>query len=283
MTEPVVHGRTSRWAARVARMMLISMTLLITGGLLSIIILGPAETRWLVDRGFRSAGAHRLWTTMPAGIPEGFLYALRHGVIASQEGRYQDAVTALTAAVSASTNAQTIETLGARAGNSTLPETHLWRLDIQVRIARADALEHLKRYNEALQDLDYAVRLNRQHYDNLQQRAVALMVVGRIDDALADFDALLMMRASGEVSFARGFARYLRQDWIGAVEDFERAASVRPQNRKYVAWLLEAQSRTTRGADGPFTPTSEDIWLVLRTGNGFPAPAQQAARPLSGK
>ena len=248
VTGAKVRERTSRPTAVAVRLLVTVTTVLTVGGFASLILLGPANVRGLAEGRFDRA-VHRIGTRAPEGIPQDFLLALRRGIVASTEGRNVEALTALTEAINASTNANTLETLGVRASNSLLPETHLWRLDIQAHMARAEILRRLARYGDALQDLDMALRLNNRHYENREVRGIMLMVLGRSDDAIADFDILLAMRESAEVVFARGLANYLKDNWAAATVDFARASETSPRNRKYAAWLADTKVRTQAHPD----------------------------------
>ena len=267
------------------RLFVVSVALLTIGGFAAIIYLGPNNVRWLTNGGVNRAAAHRLWNYAPEGIPADFLAGLRRGVIAAREGRRDEAVEALSAAIAANVNANTLETLGTRAQNSLLPETHLWRLDIQARIERADALRILGRYGEALQDVEYAVRLNNRDYETRELRGVMLMMVDRGDDAIAEFNTLLGMRASGRVLFARGLAKYLKHDWSGAAQDFTRASELTPRNRKYAAWLADAQSRIKLPDDVVIIVQQDQIYRTVYTRGSPPdtLPPRAPSEPPSGK
>ena len=284
MTDAGVRERTSRRTVGAVRLLIVVVALLTVGGFAAIIVLGPNNVRWLTNGGVNRAATHRLWNYAPEGIPTDYLTSLRAGVMAAREGRRDDAVEAFSAAIAANVNANTLETLGARAQNSLLPETHLWRLDIQTRIERADALRLLGRYNEALQDIEYAVRLNNRDYDTRELRGVVLMMVDRTDDAIAEFTTLLERRESTRVRFARGLAKYLKHDWNGAVEDFTRAAQQDPRNRRFAAWSADAQMRAKTPGDVVIIVQQDQIYRTIYARGFRPdtLPPQAQTRPLSG-
>ena len=265
------------------RLFIVVVSLLVVGGFASIILLGPAEVRWLAQGGFNRPAMQRLWNSAPVGIPEDFLMHLRHGIVATRQGRSDEALAAFTAAVQADTNTHTRETLGVRADNSMLPETHLWRLDIQAHMERADVLRRMGRYDEALYDIDYALKLDGRHYENRELRGVVLLILNRPDDAIEEFTALLAMRESAQVMFARGLAKYVKRDWGAAAEDFALASERTPRSRKYAVWLADAKNRVGQTFDGGETIQRERIFPTVYTqgitGNAPGGPAQ----PLSGQ
>ena len=267
------------------RLLVIVITLVAVGGFASIILLGPNGVRWLANGGVNRAATHRLWNYAPEGIPTDFLMGLRRGVVAAREGRRDEAIDAFSAAIAANVNTNTLETLGARAQNSLLPETHLWRLDIEARMERAEALRTLGRYDEALQDVEYAVRLNGRDYETRELRGVMLMTVERADDAIAEFSALLGLRESARVLFARGLAKYLKHDWAGAAEDFTRASAREPRNRKYAAWSADAQGRAKIPSEVVIIVQQDHIFRTVYARGFRPEtlPPGVPNQPLSGK
>jgi len=283
VTDPKVRKiRTFLPQPNTPRLLVAVVILLTVGGYVALILLGPANARWLVAGGFNRAAMHRLWTSAPEGIPADFLSALRRGVNATVAGKDPEAVAALTEAVNASTNRNTLETLGVRAENSMLPETHLWRLDIQTRTLRAEVLQRLMRYDEALKDLDYVLYLNQRLYDARHHRGAMLMAVGRPDDAIAEFDTLLAARISPEVIFARGIAQYLKSDLSQAAEDFARAAASAPHNRKYASWLAGTRNRIQTRVDFETLNPERILRTIFGRGSANTSPPAEISRPLSG-
>ena len=144
----------------------------------------------------------------------------------------------------------------------------MWTLSVQVRAARAEVLFALNRLEEALADLDYAVAANFRNQGNRHQRAVLRMITGRHDDAITDFDVMLRRGPNQETLFARGLAKYLKQDWGAAALDFQTAVRLAPNNRKFTEWLDKSRANAAQPASVEDAQMSrEDIVRILRPVN----------------
>lgn len=187
--------------------------------------------------------------------PKNYVLYLRRAISLSQKHDFEGALADLTEAAKLSPNRLTAQKLGDKRWDSTLPETHAWMLDMQIHVMRANVLEHLNRFGEALEDLNYAVKLDPQHVENLHARGVVLTLVGEYDKAIADFDKVLGRRMVVDSLFARGITKFLKEDWMGSRDDFTRAAELAPHNTKVAEWLHRAQA--TIRAQGIYTASAE--------------------------
>ena len=187
--------------------------------------------------------------------PKNYVLYLRRAVALNVMRDYDGALADLTQAAKLSPNRLTAEKLGDKRWDSSVPETHAWMLDMQIHTMRANVLERLNRFGEALDDLNYVVKLDPQHVENLHSRGVVLTLLGQYDQAIADFDTVLARRTVVDTLFARGISKFLKEDWSGSREDFTRAAELAPHNAKVAEWLQRAQA--TVRAQGIYTASVE--------------------------
>ena len=187
--------------------------------------------------------------------PKNYVLYLRRAVALNLMRDYTGALEDLTQAAKLSPNHLTAENLGDKRWDSSQPETHAWMLDMQIHSMRANVLERLNRFGEALDEFNYIVKLDPQHVENLHSRGVVLTLLGQYDQAIADFDTVLARRMVVDSLFARGISKFLKEDWIGSREDFTRAAAIAPKNTKVAEWLHRAQATVL--AHGIYTASVE--------------------------
>src|SRR5205085_12219386 len=96
-------------------------------------------------------------------------------------------------------------------------------------IERGRALYGNKKYEEALQVADAALKLFPDHPEGQCLRISALVGLERYPEARHACDAYLAQdRSAAEVYEIRGLARASQQDFRGAIEDYTRALILRP-------------------------------------------------------
>lgn len=94
---------------------------------------------------------------------------------------------------------------------------------------RAVALASLRRFADALQDLDRALRIDPERAETLVFRAASLRALERVDEAVASVErALALAPDNPEGLLERGILRQLRGDADGARRDWERVLAVAP-------------------------------------------------------
>jgi tetratricopeptide (TPR) repeat protein len=175
--------------------------------------------------------------------PDDYIFYLRRGLTQKQQGRLQAAVSDFDNALRLMPPTLTAEALGSRLFNSTLPETHTFAMAMELHSERAEALQQLGRADEALSDLDTAITLNPRAVAVAYQRGQLRLLVGRIDEARADFDAILSRGMNIDALFQRGLTAYLKGAWSSASDDFAKALALRPKSGTFALWLLKAQLR----------------------------------------
>jgi tetratricopeptide (TPR) repeat protein len=115
-------------------------------------------------------------------------------------------------------------------GSATLALT-LSPEDADLLIDRAVALGGLRRYSEAVTDLDHALRVEPDRAEALVFRAAAWRQLDRPDPARRDIDrALEIAPENAEALLERGILRQLAGDPDGARADWERAVEVAPNS-----------------------------------------------------
>lgn len=115
-------------------------------------------------------------------------------------------------------------------GSATLALT-LAPNDVDLLIDRAVALGNLRRYAEALQDLDQALALDADRAEALVFRAAAHRHLDRVDQALGDVErALALAPLNAEAFLERGIIRHLRGDVEGARADWDRTVAIAPDS-----------------------------------------------------
>ena len=131
-------------------------------------------------------------------------------------------------------------------------------LEIHSRLAVA--LRKLGRMEEALASFDAILALRPKDALTRGNRAVVLQDLGRFAEAMADFNAALALKPDAAVIYAnRGILRRVQGDLEGAAADFAAAASRRPDAPKYVYNLATALGDLKRyaEADAAFTKVME--------------------------
>ena len=181
-----------------------------------------------------------------AAEPDNYILYLRRGLVLYNLHDYGSAIEDLTEAARLSPNKiKTAADLGDQRWNSGDPITHAWALELEIHVVRADALQHLNRFDEALTDLDTAVSMHPKHALNRHARGVVRMLIGRYDDAIEDFDTVLgQNEVVSDTLFARGLAYFCKEDWLNAKDDFARAAKIAPRNAKIAEWLKRLTDKT---------------------------------------
>ena len=175
--------------------------------------------------------------------PSDYMTYYRRGVLYEKQSRFDLALADFDQAVKLSPTPVTLESLGARAVDSTSQDTHTLGLVFLLHTTRAEVLQKMNRPDEALADLDQAIALDPRHQGVFFDRGILRELTGRYDDAIADFDVLLARRNSVEWFFARGIAKYFKGDWSNAAADFQEAAHRAPKDGTYMLWLAKAQLR----------------------------------------
>jgi tetratricopeptide (TPR) repeat protein len=103
--------------------------------------------------------------------------------------------------------------------------------DIDLLVDRAVALGNLRRYVEAIEDLDRALALDAGRAEALVFRAAANRHLERVDQALRDVErALTLSPLNVEAFLERGIIRHLRGDAEGARQDWERTIAIAPDS-----------------------------------------------------
>ncbi len=198
---------------------------------------------WSKQKRFEARTAET-YTAAIAADPDNYMVYYRRGVTYKEHGQYEKALADLNEAVRLSPETLTAEQLGERAFNTRLTETHTMNLVVLARVARGEVLQALNRPDEALMDFDKAITTDFRNLNVLYARGMLRAVTGHYDAALADFNALLDRRASPDWLFGRGFASYLKGDWVAAAQDFQRLATLSPANSNILVWLTKAQLRS---------------------------------------
>lgn len=94
---------------------------------------------------------------------------------------------------------------------------------------RAVALASLRRFADALQDLDRALQIDPERAETLVFRAAGLRALERVDQAVESVErALVLAPDNPEALLERGILRQLRGDAEGARRDWERVLAVAP-------------------------------------------------------
>jgi tetratricopeptide (TPR) repeat protein len=103
--------------------------------------------------------------------------------------------------------------------------------DVDLLVDRAVALGNLRRYAEAMQDLDQALTLDPERAEALVFRASARRHLDRMEEALADVErALALSPLNAEAFLERGILRHLRGESEAAREDWQRAIAIAPDS-----------------------------------------------------
>ena len=233
----------------------------------------------------RPADAVSAYTEQLARDPKDYKLYLRRGVTLRRLGQNEAALTDLTDALRLSPPVMTAEELGDRMNNLALEETHRLTLARQLHTERAAVLQTLGRPNDALADLDAAVALNKRDRETLYQRATLRTFVGRIGDAVDDFNVLLDRGPQVNAVIGRANAKYLGGDYAGAAEDFGRAIEMAPDRSGYAVWLLKAQLRGRLAIplkQFEAIPKTSPAWVGVDALLADYTPAQMAANLAAG-
>ncbi len=118
----------------------------------------------------------------------------------------------------------------ARAFGATTMALTLEPQDTDLMTDRAVALAAMRRYSEALQELDNVLRLDPDRVEAMVFRASALRNMERVEDAMrAIQQALAATPDNPEALLERGILHQLRGEEGAAREDWERVISVAPE------------------------------------------------------
>ncbi len=103
--------------------------------------------------------------------------------------------------------------------------------DADLLTDRSVSLGTMRRYGEALADLDRALALDADRTEALVFRAAALRNLDRVDDGLASVArALAVSPDNPEALLERGILRQLRNDSVGARADWQRVLELAPDS-----------------------------------------------------
>lgn len=236
-------------------------------------------------RSGQHADAIAVFTQQIAERPKDYLLYLRRGLTLRQIGHNEEALGDFTEALRLSPPVMTLDELGARVNNLALPETHRWTIARQLHNARAGVLEALGRPDDALADLDAAVALNSKDTGTLGHRALVRTYVGRIKDAIDDFNAILIRLPDSEAFAGRANAKYLGGDYAGAAQDFAHAIDMNPDKGRYAVWLLKSQLRGRLAIplkQFENLPKDHPAWIGINALLADYTPAQMAASLAAG-
>jgi tetratricopeptide (TPR) repeat protein/tRNA A-37 threonylcarbamoyl transferase component Bud32 len=223
------------------------------------VLFGGAEPESPQQKELRLQGEAALQEASAASglaVPE---QAYLRGALAYGKGAYPEAAAALeTYAAANPWDARAFALLGNASyysGDFAKAEAHLTqalRLDPQPRVSRARAYVRysLRKYAEALVDIDECLRFEPENPEILCDRGLLLQALGRLDDAEKEYGRALdrepkMARALNN----RGTVRAARRDFERASSDFEQAIFENPlSSEAYVnlGTVLVAQGKLDR-------------------------------------
>jgi eukaryotic-like serine/threonine-protein kinase len=126
-----------------------------------------------------------------------------------------------------------------------------------------------KRYREAVSAAETAVQILPGYAEAYQLRGLALLELKRFGEALQSFDRYLALAGTPGPDFyrARGSAKMQLRDYLGAVEDYTRAAEAAPDSevlahRGWAYWFADAWRPALRDFD-------EAIRLDAKNGDAY--------------
>lgn len=175
--------------------------------------------------------------------PGDYMAYYRRALSYQQLGQLNLALDDLNTAVRLSPQVKSAAELGPAAANTRLPSTVALNRVVLMHRARASVLEQMNRPAEALMDLDRAVALDGRRMDALYDRGTLRSVVGRYDEAIADFDQLLARRTQLSWVLGRGVAKFFNGEFVGAADDFREASRRAPGDREIEIWLTRASQK----------------------------------------
>ena len=104
----------------------------------------------------------------------------------------------------------------------------------------------MKRYDDALVDLDRAIELDHERASASSSRGQAYRLMGRYDDALADFTRAIELDPSSDWNFAdRGYTYQLMGRYDDALADLTRAIELDPSSD----WAITIRGQTYRALE----------------------------------
>jgi protein O-GlcNAc transferase len=185
-------------------------------------------------RGGRLAEAEQLYRHILAVDPSSFVAQHMLGVLAAQNGRLDDALEAIVAALQlnqrdagALINHGNVLSLKGRFAEAVASYDRALALrpDADALRGRGHALQGMGLLPEALASYARVLALNPQDVHALYKQGVVLNELGRTDEALAAYDRVLALDPGHvEALNNRGFVRWLnKQDYPRAIADLERA------------------------------------------------------------
>ncbi len=178
-----------------------------------------------------------------AASPDDYMVYYRRGLHYRTQGQMERSLADLDRAVALSPKPQSRALLGDEAQNTLSLETRTLNRVVFVHLMRADVLTVLGRQTEALEELNRAIALDERKYSAVFARAALLTAMGRYDEAIADYDALLARRPEVAWSFGRGRAKYEKGDYTAAAADFAAASHAQPEDDEFRSWLTKASLR----------------------------------------
>ena len=194
----------------------------------SLIIEHPHDTLLHLKKGFIHYGLGATDSAMASAdralslnVRSPYAHDLR-GLALMQEGRYQEAVAAFTAAITA------------------------WPSFEMAYFNRATAYRMLGMTDAALHDMDTAMKFGQDKVHFLANRALIHKEMGHLEKAEADYTAALEVDSlSADLHFNRSFARKHLGDRAGAMRDAEAALGLNQSDPK--AWNMKGDLHTLFG------------------------------------
>jgi tetratricopeptide (TPR) repeat protein len=103
----------------------------------------------------------------------------------------------------------------------------------RAHMRRAVGFRLAERWDDALKDLNRALKLDPKSFEALANRAMVLRNKGRVAEALADYDKALVLKPDdGAALILRGQARIQHGDARGGLADLDRAIELDPRDAR---------------------------------------------------
>lgn len=170
-----------------------------------------------------------------------------HGVTANAQGQRDAAIGFFSAAIAAGDLSPAL-----------LPEAYR---------GRGTAYFFKKQCGEALADADRALQLKPGTAQLLWLHAAAAECAGKLDLALADYTALILLNEGVDPFWKRGHLLWRKADYGGAAADFAQVVRLKPDYAYGVLWL-----DVTRARAGMLDPAAAISGLQALPGHDWPQP-----------